>query len=82
MFHKNNYQRLHLLFQEYLQIRPFSGSICELSLPYVSMAKTLLTLIRGSREDNFLLHLEIVERTVHTGFPMIELITQVKFYVK
>ena len=46
------------------------------------MAKTLLTPIRGSREDNFLLHLEIVERTVHTGFPMIELITQVKFYVK
>lgn len=33
MFHKNNYQRLHLLFQEYLQIRPFRGSICELSLP-------------------------------------------------
>ena len=46
------------------------------------MAKTLLALIRGSREDNFLLHLEIVERTVHSGFPMIELINQVKFYVK
>ena len=75
-FLENTYQRLNLLFQKYLQILILNGSKCEFLLPYVSMAETLHTLIRVSKEGNFPLHLESVEITAQTGLPMIELITQ------
>ena len=44
------------------------GSMSEYWISYITMVKTLLDIIRASREGNFLLHLEDVEAIIPWSF--------------
>ena len=58
------FDNLMTLFATFFENIKSQGSMSEYWISYITMVKTLLDIIRASREGDFLLHLEAVERII------------------